>query len=292
MMTKVALGLFAALPLWLIHALGIVLGELVYRLSPGFAAKLRANLAASGVAADPTELRRLIRHNARETGKGALELLIAWGRSPAGVARLIRECDGWQHIETALAAKRGLLLVTPHLGAYDIAGRYLSSRLPFPLTAMYRPPKLKWLEPLMNAGRARGNGRTAPATAQGVRQLFKTLRNGEAVVILPDQAPGEGGGVWAPFFGQPAYTMTLLGRMAESTDAAVLFFYGERLSFGRGYKVHIRPLQGAFSGEAQADAVLLNHNLELLIRECPAQYLWSYNRYKVPAGVVKPEAGA
>jgi len=292
MMTKVALGLFAALPLWLIHALGMVLGELVFRFSSGFSTKLRANLATSGVATDAAELSRLIRRNARETGKGALELLVAWGRSPAGVARLIRDCDGWQHVEAALAAKRGLLFVTPHLGAYDIAGRYLSSRLPFPLTAMYRPPKLKWLEPLMNAGRARGNGRTAPATAQGVRQLFKTLRNGEAVVILPDQAPGEGGGVWAPFFGKPAYTMTLLGRMAGSTDAAVLFFYGERLPFGRGYKVHIRPLQGAFSGDAQADAALLNRNLELLIRECPAQYLWSYNRYKVPAGVAKPEAGA
>ncbi len=288
MMTKVALGLFAALPLWLIHAIGILLGELVYRLSPGFAAKLQTNLAGSGLAADSASLRRLIRANVHETGKGALELLVAWGRSPARVARLIRKCDGWQHVEAALAAKRGLLFVTPHLGAYDIAGRYLSSRLPFPLTAMYRPPKLKWLEPLMNAGRARGNGRTAPATAQGVRQLFKTLRNGEAVVILPDQAPGEGGGVWAPFFGKPAYTMTLLGRMAESTDAAVLLFYGERLPFGRGYRVHIQPLQGNFSGEAQSDAALLNRNLESMIRGCPAQYLWSYNRYKVPAGVALP----
>lgn len=292
MMTRVALSLFAALPLWLIHGLGVLLGELVYRLSSAYAGKLRANLATSGVAADPEQLRQLIHTNVHETGKGALELLVAWGRSPAGVARMIRGCDGWQHVEAALAARQGLLFVTPHLGAYDIAGRYLSSRLPFPLTAMYRPPKQKWLEPLMNAGRARGNGKTAPATAQGVRQLLKTLRNGEAVLILPDQAPGEGGGVWAPFFGKPAYTMTLLPRMAESTRAAVLFFYGERLPFGRGYKVHIRPLQGEFSGEPQHDAELLNRNVEALIRECPAQYLWSYNRYKVPAGVARPEAGA
>ena len=162
------------------------------------------------------------------------------------MARLIRACDGWQHVEAALAAKRSLLFVTPHLGAYDIAGRYLSSRLPFPLTAMPSPAKLKWLEPLMNASRYAGNSKNRPATAQGVRQLFKTLRSGEGGGILPDQAPGEGGGVWAPFFGKPAYTMTLPARMAESTDAAVLFF-GERLPFGRGYKVHIRPLQGPHS---------------------------------------------
>ncbi|RTK96903.1 MAG: hypothetical protein EKK59_10040, partial [Neisseriaceae bacterium] len=112
----------------------------------------------------------------------------------------------------------------------------------------------------------------------------------EAVIILPDQVPGEGGGVWVPFFGQPAYTMTLLSRMAESTHAAVLLFYGERLSWGRGYRVHIKPLQGAFAGDLSEDAALLNRNIEALIAEAPAQYLWSYNRYKVPAGVNPPEA--
>lgn len=289
MMIRVALALFAALPLWLIHCLGSLLGHLVYLLSPSYSAKLRAHLAGSGLAADPAALKRLIRRNLQETGKGALELLVAWGRDPARVARLIRECDGWEHVEAALTAKQGVLFVTPHLGAYDIAGRYLSSRLPFPITAMYRPPKQKWLEPLMNAGRARGNGKTAPATSQGVRQLFKTLRQGEAVIILPDQVPGEGGGVWAPFFGRPAYTMTLLSRMAESTQAAVLLFYGERLSWGRGYKVHIRPLSEPFSGDMLQDASLLNRNVEALIAEAPEQYLWSYNRYKVPAGVLPPE---
>ena len=290
MMIRVTLALFAALPLWLIHCLGSLLGYLVYYVSPSYAGKLRKHLTQSGLASGDVTLKQLIRRNIRETGKGALELLVAWGRNPEQVARLIRDCRGWEHVEAALSQQRGILFVTPHLGAYDIAGRYLSSRLPFPLTAMYRPPKQKWLEPLMNAGRARGNGKTAPATAQGVRQLFKTLRAGEAVIILPDQVPGEGGGVWVPFFGQPAYTMTLLSRMAESTNAAVLLFYGERLSWGRGYRVHIKSLQGAFVGDLTQDAALLNRNIEALIAEAPAQYLWSYNRYKVPAGVNPPEA--
>ncbi|WP_137935800.1 lysophospholipid acyltransferase family protein [Chitinivorax sp. B] len=271
----------ASLPLFLFHGIGSVIGRLIYAFSQRFANILRANLAASRLDVSPWKI-------AGEIGKGAMELLVAWGRSPAGVARLVKRCDGWEHVEAALSAKQGIVFVTPHLGGFDIAGRYLSSRLPSPLTAMYRPPKLKWLEPLMNAGRVRGNGKTAPATSAGVRQLFKTLRLGEPVIILPDQAPGEGGGVWAPFFGRPAYTMTLLARLALSSNAKVLMFYGERLSLGRGYAVHIEPLSTAFTGDAVVDATLLNQAVEQLIARCPSQYLWSYNRYKVPAGVVAP----
>ncbi|MBB5019011.1 KDO2-lipid IV(A) lauroyltransferase [Chitinivorax tropicus] len=272
----------ASLPLAFYHLIGGLVGRLIYLFSKRFANTLRTNLARGGMSVSPWKV-------AAETGKGAFELLIAWGRPPAGVSRLVKGCTGWEHVEHALQAGQGIVFVTPHLGGFDIAGRYLSSRLPVPLTAMYRPPKLQWLEPLMNAGRVRGNGRTAPATAAGVRQLFKTLRQGEPLIILPDQAPAEGGGVWAPFFGRPAYTMTLLARLALSTDAKVLMFYGERLSFGRGFHVHIVPMAEAFSGEAEQDAARLNHAVEQLIQQCPSQYLWSYNRYKVPAGVAAPD---
>jgi KDO2-lipid IV(A) lauroyltransferase len=157
---------------------------------------------------------------------------------------------------------------------------------------MYRPPKLAWLEPLMQAGRMRDNARTAPATAAGVRQLMKALKIGEATAILPDQAPGAGEGIWAPFFGRPAYTMTLLPRLAMSANATVLFFFAERLSWGRGFVVHIFPMQGGFSGDKLHDAALLNQNVEALIARAPGQYLWSYKRYKQPAGAPAPEASA
>lgn len=283
-MLNMLLAAVARVPLVVLHTLGGLLGLLALFVDKSFARRLRENLRLSGIPG----AERLRWRVAIETGKGALELLVAWGRSPRGVARLVRECSGWEHVEAALAEKRGIVFVTPHLGGFDIAGRYLSSRLPFPLTAMYRPPKLRWLEPLMNAGRVRGNGKTAPATPAGVRQLFKTLKQREALIILPDQAPGEGGGVWAPFFGRPAYTMTLLARLAQSAQTSVLFFYGERLSFGRGYRVHVVPMSGAFAGDAAADATLVNRNVEALVRRCPAQYLWSYNRYKRPAGVELP----
>lgn len=280
--------LIAHCPLWLLHGLGFVLGWLVYALDRRYRGLLRGQLRGSGVVA-PASYAATLRSAIAHSGKGLAELAVAWGRPAEAIASLVRSCEGWEHVEAAQAAGRALIFVTPHLGSFDIAGRYVSTRLSTPLTALYRPPKLAILAPLMEAGRVRDKGRTAPASAAGVRILLKALKHGEATVILPDQAPGAGEGVWAPFFGRPAYTMTLLPRLATASNAAVLFFFAERLSFGRGFSVHIVPMQGVFSGDKAADARLLNQQIESLIARCPEQYLWSYNRYKQPAGAAAPE---
>ncbi|GGY14338.1 lysophospholipid acyltransferase family protein [Paludibacterium paludis] len=282
------LTLLARLPLPVLQSLGALLGHLTYRASRGYRARLNDNLKASKICQTYQVLPGLVKQAAGETGKGAVELAIAWCRSPEAIARLVKRCEGWEHVEASLARGHGIVFVTPHLGSYDIAGRYISHRLPFGLTAMYRPPKLAWLEPVMNAGRARGNGKTAPATGAGVRTLMKALKSGEATIILPDQVPGNGEGVWAPFFGRPAYTMTLVPRLAQVDKVDVLMFVGERLPRGQGFAVHIRPMAASFSGDREADAAVLNREVERLIREFPAQYLWSYNRYKCPAGVDAP----
>ncbi|WP_024301385.1 lysophospholipid acyltransferase family protein [Pseudogulbenkiania sp. MAI-1] len=282
------LSLLARLPLSWLQGLGACLGRLTYHLSPRFAARLEENLRSSQIGKTYQVFQDLVKQSAAETGKGALELAIAWCREPDDIAAMVRHCSGWEHVEKALAAGHGIVFVTPHLGSYDIAGRYISSRLPFPLTAMYRPPKLAWLEPVMQAGRSRGKGKTAPATGAGVRVLMKALKSGEATIILPDQVPGNGEGVWAPFFGQPAYTMTLVPRLAQLSGVEVLLFTGERLPRGAGFAVHIEPLPEPFSGDKEQDATTLNRAVETLIRRYPAQYLWSYNRYKCPAGVSRP----
>ncbi|RXZ44862.1 lysophospholipid acyltransferase family protein [Crenobacter cavernae] len=279
----------ARLPLGRLQGAGSLCGRLVYHASPRFAARLKSNLAQSQIVGPYQDLTALVKQCAAETGKGAFELAIAWSAEPDAIARQVRRCEGWEHVEAALSRGDGIVFVTPHLGSYDIAGRYLSQRLPFPLTAMYRPPKIAWLEPLMNAGRERGQGKTAPANASGVRQLVKALKQGEATIILPDQVPGGGEGVWAPFFGRPAYTMTLLARLAQLQGVATLFFTGERLPRGEGFAVKIEPPIEPFTGDKDADAARLNRMVETMIRRHPAQYLWSYNRYKRPAGVPAPE---
>lgn len=289
-LVQLLLSALARLPLPWLQRLGALLGRLTYFASPRYAERLQANLGASKICGNYQVLHDLVKQSAEETGKGALELSIAWCREPEDIAAMVKACHGWEHVEAALARGDGIVFVTPHLGSYDIAGRYISSRLPFPLTAMYRPPKLAWLEPVMQSGRARGKGRTAPATAAGVRVLMKALKSGEATIILPDQVPANGEGVWAPFFGQAAYTMTLVPRLAQVRGVEVLFFVGERLPQGEGFAVHIEKMDEPFTGDKEGDVALLNRTVENLIRRFPSQYLWSYNRYKCPPGVERPAA--
>jgi KDO2-lipid IV(A) lauroyltransferase len=159
-----------------------------------------------------------------------------------------------------------------------------------PITVMYRPPKIRALDAVMRVGRSRGNAMTSvPADMGGVRAMLKALRRGEAIGVLPDQVPGVGEGEWVPFFGRPAYTMTLLARMSEKTGAPVFLCFAERLPGGRGYRFSAEPLPAAQASESPLRA--LNRAIEQMVRRRPEQYLWGYNRYKVPAGVQPPAAG-
>jgi Kdo2-lipid IVA lauroyltransferase/acyltransferase len=135
--------------------------------------------------------------------------------------------------------------------------------------------------------RERPGMKAAPATLAGVRHLLRALRQGETVGLLPDQVPPLGQGVWAPFFGRDAYTMTLAARLAQQSGATVLMLWCERRAYGAGFIYHLRepaeplPALAADAGGAQAAAVI-NRAVESLVRECPSQYLWGYNRYKSP----------
>lgn len=267
-------------PLRLLHSLATLLGALGFYLSADTRTRTMQNVHFSKLAADDQAERRLAKAVCIEAMKGAFELTIAWTRSSRHIVSLFKEVHGWSHIQEAIEQKQGLLLITPHLGSYDLAGRYISEQLPFPLTAMYRPPKIRWLEGIMNTGRERDNGHTAPATLQGVRQVVRALHHGEATIVLPDQVPKAGEGVWVYFFRQPAFTMTLASRLARTPHVKTLFFCGERLAHGRGFALHIAPLAGELNGEREHDAQLINHNVEAWVARFPAQYLFSYNRYK------------
>ena len=238
-------------------------------------------------------LARLARDNAAEIGKGAAELAWALFRPVEEVAGLVKELDGWETVERLRAEGRPILFVTPHLGGYDIAGRYLWSRLP--IMAMYRPHKLGWLDEVIREGRNRGaapdGSNVAPANMAGVRMLLRHLRKGGCTVILPDQVPGQGEGEWVDFFGRPAYTMTLTGRLQEASGAAIVFCFAERLPGSRGFRLHLRALEGPLPAGRAAAALAVNRGVEALVRLAPAQYLWGYNRYKRPAGA-PPAPGA
>ena len=268
------------------------MGRMVYRLSPRYRSRLLDNLAASGLAGSPEDLRRLARANAGEIGKGATELAWALFRAPDEVAALVRERRGWEAVERLQAARRPIVFVTPHLGAYDVAGRYLWTHLP--ILAMYRPHKIFWIDQLLREGRNRGAApdgtNVAPATLAGVRMVLKHLRRGGCSVVLPDQVPGLGEGEWVEFFGRPAYTMTLLGRLQEASGAAIVFCYAERLPRGEGYRLHLDALEEPLPADRREAARRVNAMVEALVRACPEQYLWGYNRFKRPAGAPPPPA--
>jgi len=279
-MFKFTFQLFSRLPLPVLHVLGVILGHLTYALSGSYAARIRENLRQAGFSPDDEQGKRVLRGAIAEAGKGITELPWIWGRPYNVVLGAANKCIGIEHVEAAQAGRRGIIFLTPHLGCFEMTGLYMAQHLP--ITVLYRPPRLHWLEEVMCAGRARGHAKLAKADLSGVRLLYKALKRGEAIGLLPDQVPSGGEGVWAGFFGRPAYTMTLAGRLAESSGASLLLASAERQARGHGYTLRFEPLTLDYS---QSVPQQINAALERLICACPAQYLWSYNRYKVPRGL-------
>ncbi|MEO6118995.1 MAG: lysophospholipid acyltransferase family protein [Methylotenera sp.] len=273
-MSKTLLKIIAMLPLPIIHGLGIVIGWISYWSDKKFSRRVRNNLHKSKLAHTLKEHQHLVRLNVNETGKGILETLAIWVKSERSVLKWVKHCKGWHYVEEALATKKGIIFLTPHLGCYEITARYYAAK--HPMTVLYRPARKNWLSGIMEDGRQRSKTTLAPTNLSGVRSLLKTLKAGQAVGILPDQVPDLGDGVWATYFNEPAYTMTLVSKLAEATNATVLLAYGERLPWGRGYVIHIEPLN---TGTAPQD---INNAIEHLVRKKPEQYLWSYRRFKQP----------
>ena len=279
-MLTALLRIFAKLSLAWLHSAGAILGWLAYHASSSYANRLRENLYRSGVWQEQGEFKKLLKINVLEAGKAAAELAGVWFKPQTEVAQWVRKVNGWDVLEKARSQGRGLILLTPHIGCFEIISQYLS--LKFPLTALYRSPRYSALGPAMQPGRTRPDMRLAPADINGVRVLLKALKNGETIGILPDQVPAQGDGDWADFFGRPAYTMTLAARLAQRTGAPVVITSAIRLPHGAGYEIGFEPMPPAEPGESPARH--LNRALENVIRRFPAQYAWSYNRYKSPAG--------
>ncbi|MFP8779363.1 lysophospholipid acyltransferase family protein [Hydrogenophaga sp. RWCD_12] len=268
------------LPLPVLHALGWALGWLSFGLSSRYRRKLFEHARLAGFP------RSVALASVAEAGKMVTELPRLWLGGPVHL-----EWDGMALVEEVIADGSGVLFLTPHLGCFEITAQLVAQRFGdrLPITVLYRPARQPWLRDIMETARSRPGLSTAPTTLAGVKQLIKALKQHQGVGLLPDQVPPEGQGVWAPFFGRDAYTMTLSARLALTAGARVLLIWGERLSWGRGYRVHLRPFRPGAGGQMSQDpleaAQQINAAMESLVRECPAQYLWSYDRYKAPAGI-------
>lgn len=269
---KYLLKFASILSLSTVHRLGAWIGCLIFLCSARARKRTKQNLTFSQLAKDQADFKRLCRESMQAFGQSIVETLAVWGKHETELVGYVKQVDGWEHVETALARGKGLILLTPHLGCFEVSPIYFCQQ--HPITVLFRAPKLTFLREMTKHARARKGITLAEANANGVRKLMQALKRGEAIGILPDQVPSKGEGAWANFFGQPAYTMTLASKIATKTHASIIMTFCERLPNGEGYHIHLTPV------ESIATPDLLNAVIEKQIAQKPAQYLWSYNRFK------------
>ncbi len=273
----------ARLPLPLMQRLGAALGWWVWWLSPSSRRNFKANVRAAGVAW------RDARPAVAAIGAMVAELPWVWMRPHSATLDGLVTWDGAAHFEAAMQAGKGAIIMSPHLGAWEIGAQAIAEKFGpthGPLVALFRPARKAWLEPLVANARTRPYLDSAPTSLAGVRTLIRTLRNGGYTAILPDQVPPKGQGVWAPFFGREVYTMTLLAKLAQQTGAQVIMTWCERLPAGQGFCMHMRPFDAPEMKDASVSpevaAAAVNRGVERMVRDAPGQYLWGYARDKQP----------
>ena len=273
---------FSFLPLWLAHGIGSVLGWVVFALSPSYRNRFLQNSQQAGYSF--TAVKGAI----PSAGRMVAELPKLWmnnkGKSQ-GKAEAPFLCNDFGVVEKAYATGKGVIFLTPHLGCFEMIGQAWAQNFGArfgPFTVLFRPARKAWMSDLVANSRNRSGLATVPTNLAGVRQMIKALRKGQAVGLLPDQVPPDGMGVWVPFFGKDAYSMTLAARLHAQTGATVLVGWGERLPWGRGFALHFRELTAAWSDDLETAVGQMNIEMEALIRSCPTQYLWGYGRYKTP----------
>jgi KDO2-lipid IV(A) lauroyltransferase len=265
---------FSRWPLWALHALGWLGGWAAWLLSGRYRRRFLDNARQAGLGW------RAVLGAVGQAGRMSAELPRLWlGRTPP----LVWADD--RAAAEAYAQGQGVLFLTPHMGCFEVTAQALALRFGAQhgqLTVLYRPARLAALNEVMALARNRPGLQAVPTTLAGVRQMIKALRAGQAVGLLPDQVPPEGMGQWAPYFGKPAYTMTLAARLALQTGAKVVLIWGERLPWGRGYRLHTQPLGHDLSADLETAVVQINQAMEAMVLACPQQYLWGYARYKAP----------
>ncbi|MEI7531256.1 MAG: lysophospholipid acyltransferase family protein [Betaproteobacteria bacterium] len=282
---KLIVKLLSYLPLSILQILGSGLGLLAYCLSQRDRQLLRHNLLNAskihGFKFDPIAV-------AKSSGMMLTDSLWIWHHPQKALA--LTEIKDWDLVKKSIAQGRGLLMLTPHLGAFEMIPRILAEH--FPATIIYKPAKQIWLNEIIEKGRAHPKMNFVPANIQGVRQIVRALQRGEAVGILPDQVPSVGEGVWSKFFGQYAYTAVLPAKIAQKNNVPTIVFAALRKPLGQGWEIRAHLIEQSFDLDPNMAAAQLNMALEKAILIKPNQYLWGYNRYKHPAGApLPPENG-
>ncbi len=239
------------------------------------------NLASSFPEMPEAERDSLVRDSLRHTGCLAAELGILWRQGDQRWRDLIRTVDGIGAIDEAQRVGRGVLILAPHFGNWEILNLYLGDR--YGLTALYHPSRIPGLDAIVREARARTGSLLVPSDAGGIRKLYAALRAGRVAAVLPDQVPVASAGAFAPFFGKPAWTMTLAQRLGDRLGLRLVLGHARRLPGGDGFSLGFEVLSEMERAAGLEHALVeMNAAIERLVRTDPAQYQWEYKRFKHP----------
>ncbi len=275
-----SLTLLSKLPLSVLHGLGHLIGLLLYHCHSPLRKVILTNLTLCFKHLKQSDLKQLTREALIENTKLILEMSLIWMRPHYAREHLIRNTSGEDLLQQALTDKRGLILILPHLGNWEITNHYLMQKTP--LTALYKPFRLSKVESQVKQSRSLGETQMVPTNQTGVKQLLKTLKQGGVCVILPDQCPPMGNGQFTDFFQKPAYTSPLIPKLLAKTNAQCLCIFAKRLTEHQGFEICIRNCDTAlYNTDTDQASLGLNRSIEHCIREAITQYLWSYKRFKI-----------
>jgi len=269
----------ARLPLAWIQLLGRGLGRLLTVLPNRGRETTRKNLRTCFPDLNQTQLQALTLDSLQHTACTALEMGKAWKQPVHKTVALTVDTEGVADYRRALASGNGVILLAPHLSNWEIFGFYAVDGVP--ATFMYQPPRRAYMDRLLQEVRSRSGVRMAPTSRKGVAQVLAALQRGELVGILPDQVPPDESGQFAPFFGEPAFTMTLISKLAQRTGAEVFCGFGLRLPGGKGFKAVFRRADPAISSQDLDQSLRgLNRSVEDVVTLAPSQYQWEYKRFR------------
>ncbi len=269
------LSFCSRLPLKLNHYLGAFIGLLLYMLNTDAKKVTRQNISICFSELSNKEQRLLVKKSLMETGKNLTESSLIWNQTFTENAKHIRNIHGENYLDTG----ENIILLVPHLGCWEITGRVIANTRA--ITFLFKPLKKQQQNQYLFERRNQGNLTMASADQSGVIKLQRALKQGELVGMLPDQDPGQEGGIMAPFFNNSVNTMTLLVRLAKKHNARVVMCWANRLKNGRGFDLNFEPLDLTSGNDDLLEQVtLMNRAIEDLIRRFPNQYMWSYRRFK------------
>ena len=284
---KALIHLLAHLPLTWLHRIANWTGSYYARDNNKHSLVTQLNIERCFPELSTVEQQHLKKQTLIEGSKTLFESGMIWLGNKEKATALIQQVSGEEHLKAGLARGKGVILVAPHLGNWEMLGVYCAPR--YPMTNLYRPPRMDALNNIILEGRKRYQQKLAPTDAKGIRVLYQVLAKNEVIGILPDQDPRTNNGSFAPFFGIQANTMTLLSRLAQKSGATILLTYAERLPDSSGFHLHFVPAPAEVSStDTQTSVTAINQMVEKAVRTIPAQYQWNYKRFATrPEGEAK-----